>query len=149
MNDFSCRTAEPEDAEEMKRLLRECRLPPGGIDPHLANFIVAKNEDGLAGIVGIEVYDSCGLLRSFAVDGALRGKGLGSELYRLALERAKELGLKSLFLLTTSASGYFSKRGWTNVDRRRVPYALNASIEFRGACPVTAVCMKLDLGQAG
>lgn len=145
MNDFSCMNAEPEDAGEIKNLLRDCKLPTGGIDPHISNFFIAKNEDGLAGAIGIEVYGNVGILRSFAVVANARGRGLGGELYTEAMAKAKTLGLQSLYLLTTTAEPFFAKRGWAKVERKSVPYAMNASIEFKGACPASATCMKLDL----
>jgi amino-acid N-acetyltransferase len=64
---------------------------------------------------------------------------------RAALERARALGLRELYLLTTSASDYFPRFGFERIGREALPSSLQASEEMRGACPSSAAAMRLIL----
>ncbi|HEY3587088.1 MAG TPA: GNAT family N-acetyltransferase, partial [Myxococcaceae bacterium] len=73
------------------------------------------------------------------------GRGVGAELVRAVLERARALGLRELYLLTTSAAGYFPRFGFERIGREALPSSLQASEEMRGACPSSAAAMRLIL----
>jgi len=137
------RPATPGDWGSIERLLRERRLPPDGARDHLANFVVAAEGLSLLGCAGIERYGDLGLLRSVAVAEEAVGRGVGAELVRALLERARALGLRELYLLTTTAAGYFPRFGFETVGREALPSALSASEELRGACPASAIAMRL------
>ena len=57
------------------------------------------------------------------------------------LALAGDYGIERVWLLTTSAPGFFAKLGFSDVDRASVPAAIAASEEFTHLCPDTAVCM--------
>jgi amino-acid N-acetyltransferase len=59
------------------------------------------------------------------------------------LARARALGLRELYLLTTTAAGYFPRFGFETVGREALPPVLSASEELRGACPASAIAMRL------
>jgi arsenate reductase len=61
------------------------------------------------------------------------------------LERAARAGATSACLLTTTAEAFFTHIGFARIDRADVPAALLQSVEFRGACPSTAVIMRRAL----
>jgi amino-acid N-acetyltransferase len=134
MQDVAYLFATPDDADEIKIFLKRFKLPAGGIEPHLQNFIMVKCEDGLVGTLGLEIYDKLGVLRSFAVEPESRGLGIGQEMYGQMLEHVRSLGLTDLYLLTTSAELYFAKRGFEKVERKGTPPVLGKSIEFKSAC---------------
>ncbi len=95
----------------MKELLTEAQLPTEDITPeHLEHFFGAQSEQGLEGVVGLELYGSVALLRSLAVRTAARGLGVGAELVSKAEHYALEKGARSLFLLTMTAKAYFETR---------------------------------------
>src|SRR5437899_324070 len=52
-------------------------------------------------------------------------------------------GIRESYLLTTTAQEYFRKRGFKVIDRDEVHPQLLGSAEFQGACPDSAVCMRL------
>lgn len=92
--------------------------------------------DGAAGAMGARAY----LLRSVAVDPALRGMGIGATIVEAALDAADgdAKGVATVALLTESAVGYFDRFGFTPVDRSALPASLAASPELSGACPDSA-----------
>ena len=62
-----------------------------------------------------------------------------------ALEWARRRGLRSLYLLTTTAGDYFPRFGFAPVARESAPTAVQGSREFSQACPSTALFMALPL----
>lgn len=124
-------------------LLAEAGLPFDDIrDSRQTRFLMARAQDGaVTGIVGLEVYGKSGLLRSLAVNPGECRRGLGSELTLNLERRAKELGVETLYLLTTSAENFFAARGYQQFERARVPPEIAAATEFKFLCPVNAVCM--------
>ena len=139
------RTATPDDLGSIARLLTAHDLPTAGVRDHLGGFVVAAHDSTLLGCAGVEQHGEVGLLRSVAVVEGLGGHGVGTGLVRAALERARALGLHELYLLTTTAAGYFPRFGFETVGRDALPSALSASEELQGACPASAVAMRLTL----
>lgn len=137
--------ATPADEAAIAALLASCELPDVDIASHLAHFTVARDGIRLVGVIGLEVHGRDGLLRSLAVAADRRGEGIARRLYATLLRNARELGITRLFLLTTSAQGFFEMLGFRVVKRDAVPEAIRATEEFRQLCPETATCMTRSL----
>jgi amino-acid N-acetyltransferase len=146
MEQVKLRSAETEDLKLVQQLLLDCELPYQDIANHLPDFIVAKNGTQLVGVIGLEPLNGVGLLRSLAVAGPHRGKGLAKALYTRIVAHAQRKRIKRLYLLTLTAAGFFSKLGFAKIDRENVPTALQGTEEFRSLCPDTAVCMVKEIG---
>ncbi|HLX13561.1 MAG TPA: arsenic resistance N-acetyltransferase ArsN2 [Bacteroidota bacterium] len=136
------RTASPADLPAITNLLAANKLPFAGVAEHVASFLVADVDGDLVGTAGLEIYGEGGLLRSVAVDPRFRNKGIGDKLSSLILQLADERAVREVYLLTTTAEGYFAKKGFIKTTRDNVAVGVLASEEFRGACPETAVIMK-------
>ena len=143
------RGARPEDREAVERLLDRAGLPIAEVDRWLADYRVAEARDGVVGVAGVENHGSDGVLRSVAVAEPWRGLGLGHRLVAAALDRARELGLRRLWLLTTTAADYFPRHGFRRTSRDEAPEEIRESVEFREACPASAVAMVADLQGEG
>ena len=128
------------------RLLEESGLPDAGLQEHLATLLVARDEERIVGSAALEMYGDAALLRSVATHSSVRGQGLGQSLTRAALDLAREEGVTRLYLLTESAETFFTRFGFEPIDRREVPSAVRASVEFTTACPDSAIAMELSLG---
>jgi amino-acid N-acetyltransferase len=124
-------------------LLEAAGLPTAGVPRALDDFLVADTGDGLAGAIGLERYGSGALLRSAVVRPAHQGTGIGAALVRAVLDRARDGGLREIFLLTTTAERWFPRFGFTPIAREQVPDAVRASVEFRDACPASAAVMRV------
>lgn len=139
--------AEPGDLPAVKGLLDESGLPSSDVTAEkLTHFLVARAGGALAGVIGVEPLGNDGLLRSAAVAPALRGGGLGVELVAALERRARELGVRRLYLLTTTAERFFRGRGYGRVARDTAPPAVRGTTEFRDLCASTSVCMMKRLG---
>ena len=139
------RPATTSDQRAVEQLLVTTGLPVDGVEENFGDFMVAENDTGIAGVIGIERYGDIALLRSAAVTADSRGNGVGGRLVKAILERAMAQGVREVYLLTTTAADYFPRFGFTEMSRWNAPGQLGASREFQGACPATAVLMKRSL----
>ena len=136
------------DLERVRALLSASDLPLDGLDDHFGpSYAVAEHDGAIIGVEGIEVYEDDGLLRSAAVDPAWRGRGVGDALTRNRIDWARDNGLRSLYLLTTTAGTWFPRFGFVAESRDAAPGGIRASREFAEACPSTALFMKLPLSE--
>ncbi|NJN03794.1 MAG: GNAT family N-acetyltransferase [Leptolyngbyaceae cyanobacterium RM1_1_2] len=94
---------------------------------------------------GIEWYGTFGLLRSLAIAQPHRRKNLGRQLVEEIETYAQYQGVKTLFLLTTTASDYFQKLGYHRCDRQQVPAEIANTSEFQHLCPDSAACLVKSL----
>ena len=139
---LSIARARPEEWPQIEELLRARALPLEGAKEHLSEFLVAVDSGRVLGTAALEVYGPYGLLRSIAVQEQIAGRGLGTQLVRAALARAESLGLRELYLLTTTAAEYFERHGFERISVHDLPSPLSASQELRGACPASATVMR-------
>jgi len=127
-------------------LLAAAGLPTDDLgEVDLERFFVAQSGGGATGLVGLELYGADALLRSLVVREQARGTGLGSALVAHVEDYARANGVRSIYLLTTTAADYFARRGYRTVDRALAPERIRATREFRDLCPASAVFMHKDL----
>jgi amino-acid N-acetyltransferase len=139
------RTATANDLPAVLELLEDDELPTAGVEEHLEHFLLEFANENLIGCAGLEIHKDAGLLRSVTIASSHRSQGLGSKLVQTILEHARKQKLSSLSLLTETAHGYFPRFGFQITPREDLPKSLQASAEFRGACPDSAVAMTLNL----
>lgn len=133
------------DLPEVLEFLARYNLPQDGVTEHVATMVVAKDAGRLVGVAAVEVYADGGLLRSVAVDSAIRGQRLGHRLTEAALDIARGQGIDAVFLLTTTAEGFFPRFEFERVSRGDVPSSVQTSVEFQSACPASAAVMRKRL----
>lgn len=92
---------------------------------HLRDFFVACENGSMDSILGVCALGICwedlGEVRSLAVTEGHQGKGLGAELVETCLDEARSLGLNRTFALTY-VPGFFSKLGFTEVEKSSLPH---------------------------
>ncbi len=142
---ISFHPAAPADLAPVRELLRSAGLPSSDVAEGRQDFLLARDGDRLAGTVAVEVHGRDGLLRSLAVAPDLRGKGLGGSLHARAVALAALRGVRTLYLLTTTAERFFAARGFDRISREAAPEAIRATAEFSSLCPDSAVCMRREL----
>ena len=142
---MSVEPANDADFPTIAELLELSKLPRDGLADHMATALVARKGDRIVGSAALEMYGSSALLRSVAVDAARRGQGLGQRLTQAALDLARRRGVAAVYLLTETAAEFFPRFGFGRIDRSEVPAAVQQSIEFTGACPQSALVMKVTL----
>jgi amino-acid N-acetyltransferase len=138
-------TAKITDLPDILTLLKASALPVAGIDEHVETTLIARDRGKIMGCAAVEVYGQAGLLRSVAVAVGRRGEGLGERLTKAALELARQRGVRTVYLLTTTASHFFPRFGFNAIPRAELDPALTQSEELRGACPASALAMRATL----
>ena len=128
---------------EVEVLLTEAQLPVADLaNSRSLNLLGMRDSGRLVGVVGIEVYGSVGLFRSLAVAPAHRNSGLGGSLVSNAEAWAAKQGVKTLYLLTTTAASFFARRGYEAVPRPEAPVAIAATAQFSDLCPASSTFMR-------
>jgi amino-acid N-acetyltransferase len=145
MNNVKFKRCIQQDIKNVKVLLRQSNLPFEDIDDHYEHFIVATDNNNLTGVIGLEHYSSIGLLRSLAVVTDYQNRGLGTDLVNKMIAYSRSISIKELYLLTTTADTFFKKLGFDAIERNCVPVEIKSTLEFKSICPVSAICMKLEI----
>jgi amino-acid N-acetyltransferase len=141
--------ARPHDLRGALDLLGRAELTDQDVSDGWGHYFVVREDDGrVVGVAGLELHGEDGLLRSVAVEPDYRGQGLAAALVEAALERAARVGLRAVYLLTTTARDYFARRGFSDCPREAAPPLIRESWEFRTGCPSTAAFMKRVVAQA-
>jgi amino-acid N-acetyltransferase len=142
-NSYSIRQAEETDYDLILNLLQTVDLPIEGVKENLNYFLLLFDDRQLIGTVGLEIYGEKALLRSLAITKERQGEGFGQRLYHRIIEKARELKISDLYLLTEGAEGFFASRGFKTISREIVDENVKSSIEFQAVCPESATCMFL------
>lgn len=130
-----------ENVGELASTLHEARLPHADLAGSDKRFFCATVDGTAVGYVGLEIYGQEALLRSAVVFKTARGRGYGRQMIAALLEIAFEVGIKRVWLLTETATGFFEKQGFVCVERSLAPPAIAATEEFSAACPASAMFM--------
>ena len=133
------------DIAYVESLLERNDLPSADVRSKPDCFYVGYDGETRVGVGGIERYGTAGLLRSLAVERSMRGDGVGASLCAALEAEARNVGVETLFLLTTTASGLFADRGYAEIERADAPDAVQRTAEFTDLCPETAACMRKSL----
>jgi amino-acid N-acetyltransferase len=129
-----------------KALLEAADLPVADLtEDHCEHFFFWGPEGSPTGLVGLEMFGNVALLRSLVVDPAARSSGMGSALVRHAEHYAQAQGVRTLFLLTTTAEGFFTRHGYSKTGREAAPPAIRSTREFAGICPASSAFLSKQL----
>jgi amino-acid N-acetyltransferase len=135
--------ARPHDLQGALDLLGRSELADRDVARGWGHYFVVREDDGrVVGVAGLELHGEDGLLRSLAVDPDYRGQGLAASLVEAAMERAKRVRVRAVYLLTTTARDYFARHGFVECPREEAPRGVRESWEYRSGCPSTAAFMK-------
>jgi amino-acid N-acetyltransferase len=144
MVELLIRKANDKDHLYVLELLASENLPVEDLSATLDNFFISEADGKIVGCIGMEVYGKNALLRSMAVKKEYRNNNIASSLVDRLFQQASVLGIRSMFLITTTAEEYFKKKGFFPIERTKVPKAVLQSKEFNGLCPSSAVIMRKE-----
>jgi N-acetylglutamate synthase-like GNAT family acetyltransferase len=133
------------DLPTINNILASEGLPTSDIVLDIIHIYMFHEGDQLVGLTGLETFKSYALLRSVAVTNEFKNKGLGKEIVYQTIMKAKKMGMEDLYLLTTSARGFFERFGFKVINREDAPSHIKSTKEFRELCDKTATCMWLDI----
>lgn len=142
---YTLEKATAQNFASLKQFLEEVDLPTEDLNEKIDLFYWQSPDGNAVACGGFEQYGEIGLLRSVAIRPGQQKKGTGSIWVSRLMDQASEMGMQDLYLLTTTAEGFFKKMGFENQDRESVPQAIKESEEFSSLCPSTAVLMHKKL----
>jgi amino-acid N-acetyltransferase len=137
----SVRMAVSNDFDSVTKLLQSENLPVEDIPASLPHFFVIEDRGEIIAAVGLEIYGQDGLLRSMVVKPSYRNQSLAATLLDNLLLFAADKGIVDIYLVTTTAENYFSKKKFFVVQRSDVPLPIGSTQEFSTLCPSTAAVM--------
>lgn len=143
--DLTLTRADGDTVDSVVRLLDANDLPSGDVRAKPQCFRLAYADGDLVGVGGLETYGSAGLLRSLVVRERYRGEGYGTALCDALEAEAARAGAETLYLLTTTATGFFRARGYERVERSAVPDSIAGTTEFETLCPASATALRKPL----
>src|SRR5580658_4139363 len=110
------------DLAVVAALLKGLGLPTDDLTsaPDL-RFWVSEDEQAVFGVIGMERFGTCALLRSLAVAPSHQKRGIGHQLVARLEDDAQSAGVKQLVLLTETAELFFRAIGYEVSDRRNIP----------------------------
>jgi len=142
---LALRRADDEDLAYVQTLLRENDLPTADVRSKPDCFYVGHRGGERVAVAGLERRGSDALVRSVVVEASSRDRGVGSALCVALEAEAEAAGVETLYLLTTTAAGFFADRGFEEIGRSEAPPSIRDTEEFAELCPASAACMRKRL----
>ena len=136
------RAAKPEDLAKVTALLAASDLPTLAVAKALGSFVVFETNRCVVAVGGLEFYGRPALLRSVAVAGSHRHRGLAAAICDHLELAAASRGVEHIYILTETAEQFFAKRGYSTTPRAKAPSEIASSEEFASICPQSAVLMR-------
>jgi amino-acid N-acetyltransferase len=131
---------------EVIKLLAKCNLLTSDIlEANAPHFFGLRRNGELYAVVGVELLGIEGLLRSLAVVHEMRGQGHAGTLVAHVESFAKKNGVRSLFLLTNTASQIFAHLGYQPIPRTQAPASIRQTAQFAGLCAASSDFMAKPL----
>jgi len=95
----------------------------GELEKDIDNFFVIESEGNILGCAALYMFGDAKAaeLAALAVNPFYRDGGRGERLLEYAEARARSLGAKSLFVLSTRTTHWFLERGFSEAGRERLP----------------------------
>jgi N-acetylglutamate synthase-like GNAT family acetyltransferase len=119
--------------------LAKAKLPTEDIEAPGRLFWRFETVDEVpVGFGGLELHGEDALLRSLVTLPPVRGCGIGTAIVTALEFEAGLRGCRSVWVITTSASGFFERLGYAKRERAAVPPAIGATVEFALLCPASA-----------
>jgi amino-acid N-acetyltransferase len=105
-------------------------------------FVAIDHQDQVIGCVSLHVFwDDLSEIRCLAVAEGFQGLGIGRRLIDACWESARELGITSVFALT-SAGAFFERCGYRPVDKSELPQRIWSECV---RCPAFPNCQEVAL----
>ena len=95
------------------------------IERDIANYTVIEHDGIIFGCAALYPYPEAktGEMAALTVSPQVQGQGDGDRILKRVEQRARSLGLESIFVLTTRTMHWFLKRGFVHVDAATLPLA--------------------------
>ena len=124
---------------ELLAALSAAGLPIEDLEEEGRSFFQFEEDGVPIGFGGFEPYGEDTLVRSIVVMPEFRGTGAGRRITEALLEEAEKAGARTAYLLTTTASGFFARLGFSAEDRSQAPASILATRQAASICSTAAL----------
>lgn len=126
------RPAREDDVPRIVELISAADLPAAFIAEFLDGFVVAERERAVIACGGVEMLETCAVIRSVVVDPAAQGAGIGLEVARRLMDAARAAGATDLYLFTAEAHPFWQRLGFADVafEEWKEPARANWQYQF-------------------
>lgn len=131
---------DPGEKPDILTLLESQDLPVSDVSDQII-FYKWIESDQVFGYAGTEISGNIALLRSVVILPEKQKSGTGRKMITDLLDHLKKSGISEVYLLTTTAEGFFSKLGFSIINRSNAPVDIQATSEFKSVCPSSAIFM--------
>ena len=130
--DVSFRPARASDIPRVVELISSAELPAAFVAEFLGGFVVAERDGAVIACGGVEVYETCAVIRSVVVDPQAQGGGIGREIARRLMDSARAAGATDLYLFTAQAHPFWQRLGFEDVtfEEWKEPARANWQYQF-------------------
>lgn len=125
--------------------LAAAKLPVDDLTNSGREFYRFAVDGRTVGYGGLECFGDVALLRSVVVLPEFRGRRLGAELVDLLLQEAGKQNVRTVYLLTETATAFFEHQGFSKADRASAPTAIMQTRQAASLCPASATLLMRTL----
>jgi amino-acid N-acetyltransferase len=103
------------------------------LEREIDNFSVLTHDEIIVGCAALYRFpgEKAAELACLAVDSTYRGSGKGELMLTYMEKRAKELGIRNLFVLSARTAHWFVERGYVETDLERLPKKKQALYNYQ------------------
>ena len=136
-----------EEQESLQELLMSEKLCYNDISDEGVVLYGVKIKHVHVGYFGFQKFGADALFRSMLVQPDARKRGYGTLIWNEAKAKLRETGVKNIYLLTDTATEFFTKQGFVIINRNSVPQSIAMTTEFQDFCPDSSICMKYKIDE--
>jgi|GEM_PF-5376305 len=132
---YAVRYAQHCDLERLQQFFAFAKIEDELVQQENIHFLFVEEigQNKIVGTVGLEVYQTGGMLRSFVIDPSANSTRIGLMLIELMLAYAKQLSLKRIYLFTDKGQLFFEKRGFQKTSYHLLPTEIKKSTHVKQA----------------
>lgn len=149
MSPGAIRKARIEDVKQIQKVInlfakQDVMLPRSlsELYENMRDFWVAEENNKVVGCCALHItWSDLSEIKSLAVKKSFQGKNIGAEFINACIKEARELGCKSIFVLTYIPE-YFKRFGFRRISKERLPHKIWADCI---SCPKFPDCKEVAL----
>ena len=89
---------------------------------NIRSYVLAKDDGKLVGYTALHIHSKkLAEIRSLIVNSDYRGKNIGADMVKFAINEAKELGIEEEILSLTYLPDFFRKLGFKEINKESIP----------------------------
>lgn len=121
---YAIRKAELADLERLRQFFHSAKVPYNNVDLFRTRFFFVEKMDErrIVSTIGVEIYRSVGLLRSFVIDPSTFQSKVFVSLMEILFSYLKYKSIQKIYLFTEIGDQIFQEWGFKRISSEKLPY---------------------------